>query len=666
MHQVHQFLGLCGYYRRFCKGYADIARPLHKLTGKDVKFEWQSCHESAFQKLKELLTNSPILAYPTATDQFILDTDASGDGLGSVLSQVQEGQERVISYYSKLFSKEETRYCVTRKELLAVVASMRNFRHYLYGRPVTVRTDNAAVSFMMSLKEPTGQMARWLEELATFDINIQHRKGRSHNNADALSRRPCKQCGRPDEPVLVRVVTRQQKEKGMEKPGNCMGWMEGWDPATLRDAQLRDQDIGPIMKALEKQESRPKWEKVSAESTDLKTIWGQWERLRIRNGLLMRTWVDELDPDVEKFQFVVPSTYRSEVLRHHHDSPVGGHLGVPKTVEKIRPLFYWPSLTRSVRQHIRCCDACAALKSPPSPARAPMGTFISGSRGERVSLDIMGPLPVTKQGNQFILVIADMFTKWTIAIALPDQEAKTVADALMEHWIAVYGCPRELHSDQGSNFESKIFQEVCDICGIGKTRSSPRHPQSNGQVERYNRTLATMLAIAVDENQTTWDNHLPFVMMAYRSSCHASTGLSPNQLTFGEENLLPMHVVVGTTTDKGGEEVEPITYCDQLRLKLDRSFEVARENLKVSHATSKTRYDLRAKSVKYEVGDLVWLHDPSRKKGVCRKFAKSWKKLYQVLEVLDDVNVKIRKGRRGRVLVVHKNRIKPYLGPDRL
>ena len=192
--QVRSFLGLCSYYRRFIKGFADIARPLHKLTEKTSRYEWNDLCQQSFDVLKKALTSAPILSYPKPQGQFILDTDASHEAVGAVLSQVQDEVEHVLGYFSKSLSKTERVYCVTRKELLAVVMALKHFHPYLYGRKVILRTDNSAVSWMRSLKAPKGQTARWLERVAEYDLEVVHRARKSHGNADALSRRPCASC----------------------------------------------------------------------------------------------------------------------------------------------------------------------------------------------------------------------------------------------------------------------------------------------------------------------------------------------------------------------------------------------------------------------------------------------------------------------------------------
>ena len=184
------------------KDFANIVKPLNRLTEKEHPFDWTCNCQEAFDELKKKLCSSPVLAYPDPTKRFILDTDCSNVAMGAVLSQEHESGERVIAYFSKTLSRTEQNYCVTRKELLAVVKSMKNFHKYLYGQKFLLRTDHAALQWIMNFKEPEVQMARWLQYLQTYNFEIVHQKGKSHQNADSLSRRPCPEdcshCGRQE------------------------------------------------------------------------------------------------------------------------------------------------------------------------------------------------------------------------------------------------------------------------------------------------------------------------------------------------------------------------------------------------------------------------------------------------------------------------------------
>ena len=195
LRELKSFIGLASYYRRFVRGFSCIAAPLFRLQQKDCDFAWTPECELAFSSLKKALTESPILTPPDLSLPFVLDTDASDVGMGAVLSQVGRGGEKVVAYFSKTFNKAERRYCVTRRELLAIVRAISHFRYYLCGLSFTVRTDHAALQWLMSFKEPEGQIARWLEGLAPYVFTVEHRAGVRHTNADALSRRPCAPSG---------------------------------------------------------------------------------------------------------------------------------------------------------------------------------------------------------------------------------------------------------------------------------------------------------------------------------------------------------------------------------------------------------------------------------------------------------------------------------------
>lgn len=199
---VQQFLGFASYYHKFIMDFATIAKTLHGLTKKSTSFVWSRECQISFNLLRKKLSSPPLLCFPDFDKPFILDTDASNEGIGGVLSQTNvHGQEQVVAYASRLLSKQERNYCVTRRELLAVVTFISQFRPYLLGRKFTLRTDHGSLQWLLNFKDPTGQLARWLEKVQEFDFDIVHRKGTLHSNADGLSRCPCSQCGREAGPL---------------------------------------------------------------------------------------------------------------------------------------------------------------------------------------------------------------------------------------------------------------------------------------------------------------------------------------------------------------------------------------------------------------------------------------------------------------------------------
>ena len=280
---VQKFLGLANYYRRFTQDFAKVAKPLHKLTEKTTQFKWTLECQDSFTLLKQKLTSAPVLAFPDFEQSFILDTDASDNGIGAVLSQVDPiGRERVVAYASRTLSKPERRYCVTRKELLAVVYFINHFRPYLLGKEFNLRTDHGCLTWLFNFKEPEGQLARWIEKLQEYHFHIVHRPGLKHNNADAMSRIPCQQCGRQNhetEPginVVNSVVTTQtQSHKSFQ----------GYSTTELRQLQWQDTSVGFVLKSYEGN-CKPSKQQLQGRGPTTRKLIQLWDQLEVKDGLL--------------------------------------------------------------------------------------------------------------------------------------------------------------------------------------------------------------------------------------------------------------------------------------------------------------------------------------------------------------------------------------------
>ena len=651
---VQQFLGLCNYYRRFIKDFAVIAKPLHRLTEKATTFCWNENCQLAFEKLRQELTSTPVLAFPDYSRPFLLDTDASDSGIGAVLSQVQDdGRERVIGYASRMLSKPERRYCTTRKELLSVVAFTKHFQPYLLCRHFTLRTDHGSLQWLYNFKEPEGQLARWLEQLQEYDFTIVHRQGKKHVNADALSR--LQDSHQQDNPEGL--VGSTQQGTGEELPE-----VEESIEDSTSVAQRKDPAIAPILAAKQKG-ILPDPNTVASWGREGQILMHQWEQLEVHDGVLWRRF-HHSEGTHSHLQLVVPASLRREILQTTHGGAVGGHLGQRKTLSQIRHNFYWPGQTTDVKNWCRTCAVCAVRKNPVPRPRAGLQTIPTGYPMQVVAVDILGPLPEMPSGNKYILVAADYFTRWTEAYGIPNQEAGTVAAKLVDEMFLRFSPPSQLHSDQGPQFESSLMAEVCKLLGIVKTRTTPYHPQGDGLVERFNRTLLGMLATCAQQHPTSWELHLQKVCFAYNSSEHPSTGYSPFFLMFGREARLPAELMFGPSpTDK----LPPHQYAKDLQSLLCSAYEKVRNHLEAAHKHQKVLYDRRVHGKRYEVGDFVWLLRPQVPKGHSRKLYCPWDGPHLVLARLSDANYRIR-SLRGRSVtqIVHFNRLKPCPADVRL
>ena len=507
---VRAFLGLANYYRKFVKDFAKIAGPLHELTKKGLKFQWTNECQAAFDLLKTALTQAPILAYPDFTLPFDLYVDASDDALGMVLGQIQNGREVVIAYSGRKLLPAEKNYGVTEREALAAVAGVKYFQPYLYGRKFTIYTDHNAVRWLMNIREPTGRLARWALLLQQYDFEIVHRSGKSNGNADALSRREYYS-------VLAALDT------------------SGVQTDRIKDLQRKDPALADIIEYLE-------FEDLPEDSKAAKKLLYTIEQYYLDpDGILCHIWIPGgKRVPTPRSQLVVPSSLRHEVLINAHDLPTGGHLGVNKTYAKLRDRYFWPKMYMDVQHWCLSCEHCAKKKSPKQRQTAPLLPIPVEAPFEKVSCDISGPWPVTHNNNRYILVFVDMCTKWTEAFAIPNIEAKTVAEIFVNEIVSRHGAPRVLLSDRGSNFLSSLFREVCFLMNTEKIFTSGYRPQTNGLVERFNGTLAQSLSMYVSSNQKDWDEHLNSVLFAYRVPPSEVTGESPFYMLYGREPLLPM------------------------------------------------------------------------------------------------------------------------------
>ena len=272
-----------------------------------------------------------------------------------------------------------------------------------------------------------------------------------------------------------------------------------------------------------------------------------------------------------------------------------------------------------------------------------------------------GAATETTAGNRYLLCIMDYFTKWPEAYAIPNQEAQTVANAIVDGYVSRFGVPHELHSDQGRNFESAVFKGMCHRLGIKKTRTTPLHPQSDGMVERFNRTIGNQLAMYAQDNPSEWDRHVPLLLLAYRSAVHEATRDTPAKLMLGRELTLPVDLFYGATADRPHFDAIP-EYVQDLEATMAKIHEFARTNIKTLSNRAKARYDLKASERLFNPGDAVWLYNPQRKKGVCPKLTCPWKGPYVVIDRINDVVYRIRQGPRSKPSVMHKDRMKPYHG----
>ena len=293
---------------------------------------------------------------------------------------------------------------------------------------------------------------------------------------------------------------------------------------------------------------------------------------------------------------MVPEHLKKSVLKLAHDNIVSRHLGIAKTKERIKRHFFWPSLAADVENYVKACAICNRSKHLRRKYKAPMRSFTAGAPMEKCHLDILSPLPKTASGNSYVLLMVDQFTKWVEAAPIPDQSAETVARTAIDYLFSRFGCPREIVTDQGANFNSQL----CEMLEIAKKRTTPYHPSANGQVERLNRTLLQMIRCTIRNGQSNWDKQLQLLIAAVRCTVNRSTGFTPNRLMLGREVTQPLQLMTGVP-----EERAPMQeFVEQVQLEMKNTHEIARQTLQGSQIRQKRDYHIHANAATYAIGDV--------------------------------------------------------------
>ena len=642
--EIQRFIGLASYYRRFIKNFAFIAAPLHKLTKKGTEFIWSEIHQSSFDKLKELLISPPILRFPDMSKSFILMTDASGYAVGAVLGQKDESEkDHVIAYASRGLKPHEKNYSTIEKELLAIVFGTKQFKHYIWSRKILLLTDHQPLQWLKGHADPTSRLVRWMLQLQEFDIEFKHRSGKSNANADCLSRIEYNDDENnvksnsvhntdvnfinQDESLIssMMIINNDFSVTKFKKLPNLTNNID------MRTEQDKDEKLKEIMRKLADRDNKQN---------------GIEAQYQIKDGVLKYNLGGNL-------LYVVPEHQRQLLLIQYHDGILGGHLSPRKTLSRLKIKYFWPSIIEDTKKWCKTCKICLTRKGTSKPIKVPLTPIPSPvAPMEMTAMDILGPFKESIDGNKYILVFSDYFTRWPEAYAIPNQTAETIAQIFVEKIVFRYGVPKKLLTDQGANFTGNVLKSVNDFFQILKLQTTPYHPQTDGLVERFNRTLANMLSTYTNSTQTDWDRYIPPCLFAYRSTVHASTGQTPFYLMYLRHPNIPIDLEFPIPTSHYMETPDYVTVMIE---RLGKVWEQAGLQLKHQQEQYKEQYDKKSKEHEIKVGDKVMVSTPLTTKGHSTKLYRPFKGPYDVADV-NKTNVRLNKPKSKIPIVVHANR----------
>lgn len=474
------FLGLSGFYRRFIRGYAAIAQPLTTLLKKD-SFQWSDVAQNSFEQLKLAMAQAPVLALPNFAEPFILQTDASGHAMGAVLLQ----EKHPIAFFSKMFCPRMARASTYLRELHAITSAMKRWRQYLLGHFFVIQTDHKSLRELLTQVIQTPDQQHYLSKLLGYHYEIQYRPGSTNTVADALSRSL--------EPSVAEIMLLSVPQ------------------FLFLDELKQELASDPIF-----QDLKARYLTDPSAMAEFKLV----DELLLRHG---KIWVS---PN---------SRFKQVLLREFHESLVGGHASVAKTMRRLSENFFWDNMRQEVHNFVRQCAICQQTKYQTGKPGGllhplPLPTHV----WEDVSMDFITGLPPSN-GYTVILVVVDRFSKGIHLGALPTNfTAYKVADLFVSMVCKLHGLPKSIVSDRDPIFISRFWSYLFKFSGTLLRMSSSYHPQTDGQTEVMNRTIEQYLRAFVHDTPSQWVRFLPWAEFHYNTSVHTGSGLSPFEVMYGK------------------------------------------------------------------------------------------------------------------------------------
>lgn len=554
---VARFVGMVNFYRRFIPNAAELCAPLNNLRRKGVKFVWGPEQETAFRRLKEAIMSPPVLRMPDFNKQFVLQTDASSVAVAAVLSQEVDGYRQPVGFASRTLTDCEKKSSIYELECLAVVFGVDKFRRFLEHSEFLLETDNQALSWLLAHPRQLGKIGRWVIKISALKFKVQHVRGTQNIVADTLSR-----------------MYSNHVDEGDTEPVNCcLNILLNFPPAfdNILSHQMKDPELGPIVTELQAGGNHPPY-------------------FLSKGVLTCRAQRGDRSPKI-----VLPSDLIPMVFSFYHSSPVGGHLGILKTIAKIRQNFIWKGMDRDIAGRVRACTLCSLSKPAQNAKLGFLSSEVADRPMEKLFIDYVGPFPRSKSGNSFLLVAVDAFSKFVWLMPLRRATAQTTIQVLHNNIFQHFGVPTTIVSDNGSQFTSHLFNRMCFGQGILHITTSPYYPQPS-HAERFNRNLKSALIAYHAENQTSWDQNLSWLQLAFNTATHEGHKHVPFQLMFGFKPNNPLSNIW-----KINDLLPSSTEVD-----VRRTWAAAKRNLLRSHERVKRRYNVGRKDNPFSIGQLVY------------------------------------------------------------
>lgn len=598
VHGARQFLGLVSYFRKFIQGFAQLAYPITKLLKKNAAWEWGDDQEESFKILKEKLTDRPVLAIYDPAAETELHTDASRVGVGGILLQRPvEGQGPLhpVAYYSRQTTPEERNFHSYELETLAVVCALKKLRVYLLGKPFKIVTDCSALRSTFEKRDLIPRIARWWLALQEYDCTVEYRSGTRMSHADALSRNPINDSDtlNPERYPTVMVIN---------------------DDDWLLTLQLGDPELRRIRDIL-------------CSNLDPKGVEYIKDNYVLKDNRLFRC--ERGDQDC--MRWVVPRGARWQVCKRNHDDI--GHVGFEKTLDRIKRNYWFAKMKRFVKKYVGACIECAYAKKASTTREGFLHPIEKVDKPfHTLHIDHLGPFVKSKRGHTHILTVVDSFTKFLFIKPVRNTNTQNVIKVLQDIF-DTFRAPDRLISDRGSCFTSHTFRRFCLDRGIKHILNAVASPRSNGQVERYNRTvLDSLTAQNFNDDEKDWDNKLGRIQWGLNNTVQKTIGRSPADVMFGTEMRSEFSPVLNELNDVSREDASLPSIRSEVKSRIDKA-----------QTSQKKYYDKGRRPARtYNKGDLVKITKVAfQNNGKSTKLMPSYEGPFRVIKVIGNDRYKV-------------------------
>lgn len=682
---VKRFVAFANFYRKFIKNFAILAQPLNKLTRKSTQFKWDSEAKTAFTAIKKSLTSPEILCYPDLTKQFILTVDASIKGCGAVLSQIQnDGTDRPISFASRSFNKAEQNKPIIELELLAIFYAIMHFKPYIYGTNFLVRTDHKPLIYLFTLKNPSQRLLRIRLELEEYTFDIEYIKGKTNVVADALSRmsldeiRECNQ-STANIKVTTRSMTKNKTQIQKQDVTNDTEDLKIYEEKIsilsrktpkliIKNNVLEVRTIKNLIFSFDLNHL------IRDETISLEKFFSLLQlKANEHNVDLLQLQLDSILFDyctIEQFKIIGQNSLKHlkvaltnvikkvkteeekiEILnKFHNDQLTGGHCGRNRLHAKIRSRYYWKGMSKDIAKIVKSCHKCQLNKVNRHTKEKMTITSTPQKAFDCVIIDTIGPITKSIHGNQYAVTLICDLSKHLTIIPIQNKEAKTIAKAIFENFILVFGVMRNIRTDLGTEYKNQIFSELAKLLEFKHDFSTPYHHQTVGTIERNHRVLNAYLRSYLIDNLDDWDVYSKYFQFCYNTTPNSSNKCmySPFELVFGHQVNLPIEKF---------EQIEPIynieNYVNELKFRLQKTNLKTKEILEKYKLKMKDTYDKNIQELELSIGDDIKVKNESG-----HKLDQVYKGPYTIIEIKNPNVIAI--DSNNKTIKVHKNRVSKF------